>query len=132
MIRKFENYNILTESLDGSMKVELSGYGWNCNFRNDLGKGKALLFDNENTKYRSPIKLKEGELFLFGIDTQPSNKGIGRYFIRKIFEHFNLDKIYIPSDEKHPVWNKIATKTNITVEMGSKDSKIFTIEKNQL
>ena len=116
---------------DDSFKASKGTYGWNCEFKTDNGKGRALLFDN-STNYKSPIELKEGEMFLFGIDTKPMNIGIGRLFLRKIFDYFKLDKIYLPSSENHPVWNKMATKTDISVEMGSKESIIFTIDRSQI
>ncbi len=121
----FENEN------KNTFNVSKGGYGWKCLYKTELGKGNALLFDN-NTKLKSPIGLKDNEMFLFGIDVKPQNKGIGRMFLKKIFEHFNLEKLYLPSDEKHEVWNKIATKTDKTIVMGSKESTIFTLNKNQL
>lgn len=132
-----ENYNIKTfeefkfSDKNETFKVEMNRWGWNCIFRCAAGKGNALLFDN-NTPMKSPIKLKEGEMFLFGIDVTPTNKGIGKLFLKEIFNHFDLNKVYIPSSKDHPVWNKIATKTDKIVEMGSVDSTIFTINREQL
>lgn len=119
------------ESNSPEFSVDKGTYGWNCKFRNSVGKGKALLMDNNST-INIPIEMKGDELFLFGIDTTPSNKGIGKEFLNHIFDYFKLSKIYLPSDEDHPVWNKIATKENIPIEMGSKDSTIFSLTRNQL
>jgi hypothetical protein len=104
-------------------------YGTNCEFKCDLGKGRALLMDNNNSTI---IKMDDDEMFLFGIETTPSNSGVGKLFLNKIFDEFKLSKIYLPSSEDHPVWNKIATKTDITIEMGSKESRIYTLTKEQL
>jgi hypothetical protein len=106
-------------------------YGINCEFKCDLGKGRALLIDNKST-INIPFKMNDDELLLFGIDTTPSNSGVGKLFLNKIFDEFKLSKIYLPSSEDHPVWNKIATKTDITIEMGSKESRIYTLTKEQL
>jgi len=46
-------------------------------------------------------------------------------------DKFKLIKIYLPSSEDHPVWNKIATKTDITIDMGSKGFIIYTLTKEQ-
>ena len=119
------------ENNNNGLYVYKGQYGWACKFKNLLGKGRALIIDND-TPFRSPVELKEGELFLFGIETKPSNKGIGKIFLNQIFDYFDIDKLYLPSDSDHPVWNKIATKTDITVEMGSKTSTIFSLTKEQL
>lgn len=124
-------YLKLFEHKNENLYVYKDTYGWGCKFKNSLGKGRALIMDNDSP-FKSPVELKEGEMFLFGIETTPSNKGIGKIFLNQIFDYFNIDKIYLPSDSDHPVWNKIATKTDITVEMGSKDSTIFSLTKDQL
>lgn len=104
--------------------------GYHCKFKCSGGTGRALLFSSER-KLRN-LDLGEGEMFLFGIETTPNNSGIGRIFLNKIFDYFKLNKLYLPSSEDHPVWNKIATKTDKIITMGSNDSVIYTLTKNQL
>ena len=107
--------------------------GYNIKFTCSGGKGKALLMTNEIIdSFNGKITMEEGELFLFAIETTPSNSGVGKIFLRKIFDYFKLSKIYLPSSEDHPVWNKIATKTDKIITMGGKDSVIYTLTKNQL
>ena len=106
-------------------------YGLNCKFKSNIGKGRALLMDNNST-INIPVKMNDDEMFLFGIETTPSNSGVGKLFLNKIFDEFKLNKIYLPSSDNHPVWNKIATKTDITIEMGSKEFRIYTLTKEQL
>lgn len=123
---EFLNENAQRERLPFTrFKVEKDKYGYNCIFTSSIGKGKALLMDD--------IKLlKKNEMFLFGINTTPTNSGVGRLFLNRIFDEFNLNMIYIPSSEGHPVWNKIATKTDLTITMGNVKSTIFTLTKKQL
>jgi hypothetical protein len=104
--------------------------GYHCKFKCSRGTGRALLFSNERNL--SNLDLGEGEMFLFGIETTPNNSGVGRLFLNKIFDYFKLSKIYLPSSDDHPVWNKIATKTDNIITMGSKDSVIYTLTKKQL
>lgn len=107
--------------------------GYHIKFSCSIGKGRALLMDKETfSRFGQYFRMEEGEMFLFGIDTTPINSGIGRIFLNKIFDYFNLSKIYLPSSENHPVWNKIATKTDSIITMGGKDSVIYTLTKNQL
>jgi hypothetical protein len=109
-----------------SFKVLKDNYGYHCKFSCSLGKGTALLM------YDIKFPIKSGEIFLFGIETNPTNSGVGRIFLNKIFDEFNLSKIYLPSCESHPVWNKIATNTGLTIEFGGKVSTIFSLTKKQL
>jgi len=53
-------------------------------------------------------------------------------FLNKIFDEFKINKLYLPSSEDHPVWNKIATKTDITINITGKELTIFTLTKKQL
>ena len=107
--------------------------GYNIQFTCSKGKGKALLMTNERIdSFNGKITMEEGELFLFAIETTPNNSGVGRLFLNKIFDYFKLSKIYLPSSEDHPVWNKIATKTDKIITMGGRDSVIYTLTKNQL
>ena len=105
-------------------------YGYNIKFSCSFGIGRATLMDRE--KFKGRFLMKEGEMFLFGIETTPRNSGVGRIFLRRIFDYFKLSKIYLPSSGDHPVWNKIATKTDLTIKMGNVESVIFTLTKEQL
>jgi len=126
---KYLNKYKTFESID--FKVSKGAYGFNCKFRCDIGEGRALLMDNNST-INIPFKMSDKEMFLFGIETKPNNSGIGKLLLNKIFDEFKIDKLFIPSSTDHPVWNKIATKTDINIEMGSKESSIYTLTKNQL
>jgi len=67
--------------------------------------------------------------YLFGIDTTPTNVGVGSMFIKDIFSYFDIDRLYLPSHPDHPVWNKIATKTE---KEGFNGLTIFFIDVGQL
>lgn len=66
-------------------------------------------------------------MYLYGIETIPPNSGVGRLFLKDIFDYFDINSIYLPSSDNHPVWNKIATK--VGVEGGF---TIFKIERGQI
>lgn len=126
-INKVKNWKqFLNENKLDSFTIEKNSYGYLCKFKSPIGKGKALLMDDIN------LPMKDDEMFLFGIGTTPTNSGVGRLFLNRIFDELNLNMIYIPSSEDHPVWNKIATKTDLTITMGNVESTIFTLTKNQL
>ena len=124
-IKNYANFN------SNRLVVKKGQYGWDCIFKCDTGTGRALIMDS-TTSVKNLPKMKEGEMYLFGIDTKPTNSGIGRQFLLDIFDYFNIDMVYLPSDEKHPVWNKIATKTDITAHFGGKENIIFTLSREQL
>jgi len=126
---KYLNNYKLFESVD--FEISKGTYGFNCKFKCDMGEGRALLMDNNST-INIPFQMTDKEMFLFGIETNPNNSGIGKLFLNRIFDEFKIDKIYLPSTNNHPVWNKIATKTDINIEMGNKESAIYTLTKNQL
>jgi hypothetical protein len=107
-------------------KIEKESHGYHCKFTSPFGKGNALLMNNVK------LPMKNNEMFLFGIDTKPTNSGVGRLFLNRIFDEFKLNMLYIPSSDEHPVWNKIASKTDLTIDMGGLESTIFTLTKNQL
>lgn len=88
---KYLNRYKLFES--NSFKFFKGTYGINCEFRCDLGKGKALLMNNDST-INIPFKMNDDEIFLFGIDTTPRNSGVGMLFLNRIFDEFKLSKIY--------------------------------------
>lgn len=111
--------------------VKKGQYGWNCEYQCDLGTGKALILDNTSSVKNLP-KMDNDEMYLFGIDTTPVNSGIGRQFLLAIFDHFKINRVYLPSSENHPVWNKIATKTDIVAHFGGKENAIFTLSRKQL
>lgn len=106
--------------------------GWSVTYSSKNGKGRALLFDNNSTlkSFRKLHQMKDDEMYLFGIETTPSNAGVGKMFLKDIFDYFDINLLYLPSDDNHPVWNKIATKTNI--ESFNDDLTIFTIDREQL
>jgi len=126
-IDKVKNFKeFLNENKLDSFTIEKDSHGYHCKFKSPIGKGNALLMDDIK------LPMKDDEMFLFGIDTTPTNSGVGRLFLNRIFDEFNLNMIYIPSSEGHPVWKKIATKTDLTITMGNVESTIFTLTKNQL
>lgn len=129
-LKKFnENdiFKINTFKVDnGTLKVVKSSHGWNCNFSCENGKGRSTIMDNTSKVVK--IDMNDDEMFLFGIDCTPTNSGVGRLFINAIFDYFKISKIYLPSNENHPVWNKIATKTNIKID----ELTIFTLTKKKL
>lgn len=130
-MKYLKRYNESNQSDEFDVIKDSNGY--NIKFTCSKGKGRALLMTKERMdSFSSKITMEEGELFLFGIETTPSNSGVGKIFLNKIFDYFKLGKIYLPSSEDHPVWNKIATKTDKIITMGSKDSVIYTLTKNQL
>jgi hypothetical protein len=106
---------IIREEMDrpGNLTVEKGKWDGSWELYYDGGlkfRGSALIFDKNNTLKDTP-KLKDDEMYLFKIQTSPVNKGVGRMFLREIFKHFNINRIYLPSeDANHPVWSKIATK----------------------
>lgn len=67
------------------------------------------------------LNMSNKEMYLFGIETIPPNSGVGRLFLK------DINSIYLPSSDNHPVWNKIATK--VGVEGGF---TIFKIEREQI
>jgi hypothetical protein len=109
------------------VEKNLSYGGWNIKYSSKNGKGRALIFDNKS-KMTSDMNLSSNEMFLFGIETTPSNSGIGRMLLKDIFDYFDIDTIYLPSMDNHPVWNKIATKTN----KSKGGMSIFKIKKEDL
>jgi hypothetical protein len=125
-LKLFENYLD-----DCKLLVTKSKYGWDCRFKCSTGEGKALIMDKSSDLKNLP-NMKDGEMYLFGINTSPDNSGIGRKFLLEIFNYFNLDMVYLPSDENHPVWNKIATKFDTNYKLGDKDMVLFTLSKKQL
>lgn len=125
-------YLKLFEDLDDcKLLVTKSRYGWDCRFKCPVGNGRALIMDSSSNLKNLP-NMKEGEMYLFGIDTNPTNMGIGRKFLLEIFNYFNLDMVYLPSSESHPVWNKIATKIDSDYKLGDKDMALFTLSRKQL
>lgn len=109
-MKHLKTYKIF-ESKDLDVEKGSHKGSWNIKYSSKQGKGNALLFDNtSNLNDVKLLNMKSREMYLFGIGTTPSNSGIGRLFLKDIFDYFDIDTIYLPSDENHPVWNKIATK----------------------
>lgn len=131
LYEEFEARNVYNIDRKNRFDVSKSSHkgGWHIKYSSSNGKGRALIFDKDSTM--SPVDLKQGEMYLFGIDTYPSNFGVGRMFLKDIFDYFNLDKIYLPSSDNHPVWNKLATKTDIESNLGIA-STIYTLSRYQL
>lgn len=94
--------------------------GWNCQYVSELGSGRALVFDT------GKVSGIDG-MFLFGISTNPQNSGIGRKFLREIFDYFGIDEIYLTSSDDHPVWNKIAKKLG-KMEIGGKEMTLYLLK----
>lgn len=121
-------YNIKRKNrMDVERNLSYKG-SWNIKYSSKQGKGRAMLFDN--TSEINNIKLlnmNSKEMYLFGIETTPSNSGVGRLFLKDIFDYFDIDAIYLPSNDNHPVWNKIATKVS---ELDN--FTIFKIERGQI
>lgn len=122
-------YNIDRKNRFNVIKGPYTG-NWDVEYNTKRGKGKASVFTNESQfkgKFVDVSKMMDNELFLFGIETTPSNVGIGREFLKDIFEYFSVDRIYFYSLLTHPVWNKIATKRKDDGVYAS-----FTLTKDQL
>lgn len=131
LFEEFEGRNIYNIEHKNRFSVDknlLYQGGWSIEYSSKLGKGRALIFDNTST-LKNITQLKDDEMYLFGIETTPSNSGVGRMFLKDIFDYFNINRIYLPSSDTHPVWNKIATKTNIESFNGL---TLFTLDREQL
>jgi hypothetical protein len=101
---------------------------WSIKYSCEQGKGNALIFDNtSNLNDVKLLNMKNKEMYLFGIGTTPRNSGVGKLFLKDIFHYFDIDTIYLPSDENHPAWNKIST-----VVSKLDHHTIFKIEREQL
>lgn len=121
-------YNIKRRNrIDVEKNLSYKG-AWNIKYSSKQGKGRALLFDNTSTiNSIQSLNMSNKEMYLYGIETIPPNSGVGRLFLKDIFDYFDINSIYLPSIDNHPVWNKIATK--VGVEGGF---TIFKIERGQI
>lgn len=129
---EFEARNVYNIDRKNRFNVKEGPYtgSWDVEYNTKKGKGKASVFTNKSQlrgKFIDCEKMMDNELFLFGIETTPSNVGIGRDFLKDIFEYFNVDRIYFYSLLTHPVWNKIATKRKDDGVYAS-----FTLTKDQI
>lgn len=123
---------ITTHSIRSRNRLKVIEYGseFKLEYKSKNGKGHGLIFNNKSKRFDiiDELEMKDDEMFLFAIETTPSNSGVGREFIKDIFDYFNINKIYLPSDDDHAVWNKIATKT----DKKSYNTTIFYITREQL
>lgn len=121
-------YNIKRRNrIDVEKNLSYKG-AWNIKYSSKQGKGRALLFDNTSTiNSIQSLNMSNKEMYLYGIETIPPNSGVGRLFLKDIFDYFDINSIYLPSSDNHPVWNKIANKVGV-----EGDFTIFKIERGQI
>ena len=80
-------YKVINDYLDFTTRANIYSYGgWNIKYSSKNGKGRALIFDNKS-KMTSDMNLSSNEMFLFGIETTPSNSGVGRMLLKDIFDY---------------------------------------------
>lgn len=123
---KIVSYNISSKN---RMEIEKTAHGFKLKYSTSKGTGSALIFNSKTSQIAGFLNLGNSEMFLVGIDTVPSNAGIGRVFLKDIFDFFNIETLYLASDGNHPVWNKIAIKVH---ENLLNDTIIFKINKNEI
>lgn len=129
LYEEFEGRNIYNIERRNRFNVEKNSQyegGWNVTYSSKYGKGRCLIFDKSYSLKNAP-ELNDDEMYLFGITTSPSNAGVGRLFLKDLFDYFNINRIYLPSSNDHPVWNKIANKIG-----PSGGYILYTLDRDQL
>ena len=132
IFEEFETKGIYNIDRKNRFSVEKGPHtgSWKIYYNTEKGEGNALVYNNTSPmrgKFMKISKMMDNELYLFGIETNPNNKGIGKLFLKDIFEYFNVDRLYFYSLSNHIVWNKISTKIKDDGEFA-----LYTLEKDQI